>query len=125
VEAASSCDGSRSEYRARRRLPPARGSEIPSASSSWPPSPRCFAAFLLLQLSYLFGNAPARIGSGVTFAEYARRGFAELTTVATLCTLLVVLLERWAARGARAPWARLAAVAVILEVEQFGARPCT
>ena len=33
-----------------------------------------FAAFLLLQLSYLFGNAPARIGSGVTFAEYARRG---------------------------------------------------
>jgi hypothetical protein len=76
-----------------------------------------FAAFLLLQLSYLFGNAPARIGSGVTFAEYARRGFAELTTVATLCTLLVVLLERWAARGARERWAHLAAVAVILEVE--------
>ena len=76
-----------------------------------------FAAFLLLQLSYLFGNAPARIGSGVTFAEYARRGFAELTTVATLCTLLIVLLERWAARGARERWARLAAVAVIFEVE--------
>jgi hypothetical protein len=76
-----------------------------------------FAAFLLLQLSYLFGHAPTRIGSGVTFAEYARRGFAELTTVATLCTLLVVLLERWAARGARERWARLAAIAVILEVE--------
>jgi hypothetical protein len=76
-----------------------------------------FAAFLLLQVSYLFGNAPTRIGSGVTFAEYARRGFAELTTVATLCTLLVVLLERWAARGARERWAHLAAAAVILEVE--------
>ena len=37
--------------------------------------------------------------------------------MATLCTLLIVLLERWAARGARERWAHLAAVAVILEVE--------
>ncbi|HEY1356880.1 MAG TPA: DUF4153 domain-containing protein, partial [Thermoleophilaceae bacterium] len=40
-----------------------------------------FTTFLLLQLSYLFGNAPVVRGSGVTFSEYARRGFAELTTV--------------------------------------------
>ena len=76
-----------------------------------------FAAFLLLQLSYLFGNAPAVAGSGVTFSEYARRGFAELSTVATLCTILVVTLEHWAARGPRERWARFLAVAVVVEVE--------
>jgi hypothetical protein len=60
-----------------------------------------FAAFLGLQLSYLFGNAPARVGSGVTFAEYARRGFAELSVVASLYTLLILWLERGPRRGAR------------------------
>src|SRR5262245_53511593 len=60
-----------------------------------------FAAFLGLQLSYLFGNAPAHVGSGVTFAEYARRGFAELSVVADLCTLLILWLERGPRRSAR------------------------
>lgn len=76
-----------------------------------------FAAFLLLQLSYLFGNAPVVRGSGVTFSEYARRGFAELATVATLCTILLAGLEHWAARGSRERWTRIAAVAVVIEVE--------
>ena len=76
-----------------------------------------FAAFLLLQLSYLFGNAPVVTGSGVTFSEYARQGFAELSTVATLCTILLVALEHWAARGPRERWARLLAIAVVVEVE--------
>lgn len=58
-----------------------------------------FVAFEGLQLSYLFGNAPALAGSGITFAEYARRGFAELTVVASLCTLLILGLERDARRG--------------------------
>jgi Domain of unknown function (DUF4153) len=60
-----------------------------------------FTAFLLLQLSYLFGNAPVIRGSGVTFSEYAREGFAELTTVATLCTILLAGLDHWAERGPR------------------------
>jgi len=76
-----------------------------------------FGAFLLLQLSYLFGNAPVIPGSGVTFAEYARRGFAELTTVATLCTILLAALDHWAARGPREGWTRIAAVAVVGQVE--------
>lgn len=76
-----------------------------------------FAAFLLLQLSYLFGNAPVIAGSGVTFSEYARRGFAELSTVATLGTILLVTLEHWAARGPRARWTRVLAVAVVVEIE--------
>jgi len=76
-----------------------------------------FSTFLLLQLSYLFGNAPVIRGSGVTFSEYARQGFAELTTVATLCTILLVALDHWAARGPRERWARVAAVAVVGELE--------
>ena len=76
-----------------------------------------FTAFLLLQLSYLFGNTPVTIGSGVTFSEYARRGFAELTTVATLAALLLVVLDRWAARGPRERWTCTMAIAVVVEVE--------
>lgn len=76
-----------------------------------------FTTFLRLQLSYLFGSAPVVRGSGVTFSEYARRGFAELTTVATLCTILLVALDHWAARGSRDRWARVAAVAVVVQVE--------
>ena len=76
-----------------------------------------FSAFLVLQLSYLFGNAPGVPGSGVTFAEYARRGFAELTMVASLCTILLAALDYWAARGPREGWTCVAAVAVVGQVE--------
>jgi hypothetical protein len=53
----------------------------------------------------------------VTFSEYARQGFAELTTVATLCTIVLVALDHWAARGPREGWTRIAAVAVVGQVE--------
>jgi hypothetical protein len=52
-----------------------------------------FGCFLLLQLSYLFGNAPAEQGTGITFAEYARRGFFELTFVATACGVLLTVMR--------------------------------
>jgi Domain of unknown function (DUF4173) len=58
-----------------------------------------FGLFLALQLSYLFGDPAAAVGSGVTYAEYARRGFAELSTAATLCVLLVLASGRWSASG--------------------------
>ncbi len=73
-----------------------------------------FAAFEGLQISYLFGNAPALVGSGITFAEYARRGFAELTVVASLCTLLILGLERGARRGSRERAVRALALALIV-----------
>jgi hypothetical protein len=76
-----------------------------------------FTTFLLLQLSYIFGNAPVTRGSGVTFAEYARQGFAELTAVATLCTILLVVLDRWAVRGPREWWTHAVALVVVIEVE--------
>jgi hypothetical protein len=44
-----------------------------------------FTLFLTLQLTYLFGDVARVRGSGISYAEWARRGFAELTVVATLC----------------------------------------
>jgi hypothetical protein len=74
-----------------------------------------FAVFLFLQLSYLFGNAPAVSGSGVTFAEYARRGFNELTIVATLCALLVIALDGRARGGDGERAVRVVAIALVAE----------
>jgi hypothetical protein len=51
--------------------------------------------FLFIQLSYLFGNVPSVAGSGMTFAEYAQRGFGELTIVATLSIALIIVSERY------------------------------
>jgi Domain of unknown function (DUF4173) len=53
-----------------------------------------FGAFLSVQLAYLFGGA-ARVLSvpGLTYAEYARRGFAELVTVAVLTLALILGLQ--------------------------------
>lgn len=49
-----------------------------------------FTLFLTLQLSYLFGDVARTQGSGVSYAEWARRGFAELTVVATLCAGVIM-----------------------------------
>jgi hypothetical protein len=50
--------------------------------------------FVVLQISYLFGTIPSVAGSGITFAEYAHRGFAELTVAATGVSLLIVAVHR-------------------------------
>jgi hypothetical protein len=51
-----------------------------------------FTLFLTLQLSYLFGDAARVQGSDLSYAEWARRGFAELTVVATLCGGVIMTL---------------------------------
>lgn len=54
-----------------------------------------FWLFLAVQLGYLFGDLPRVPASGVTFAEYAHRGFGELTVVATASAGLILLSERY------------------------------
>jgi hypothetical protein len=49
--------------------------------------------FVLLQVSYLFHPPPSAVGSGVTFAEYARKGFAELSLAVTLVGGTILILE--------------------------------
>jgi hypothetical protein len=54
-----------------------------------------FGSFLLVQAEYLFGGG-ARVQAipGLTYAEYARRGFGELVTVATLTLTLALIWQR-------------------------------
>ena len=56
--------------------------------------------FVLLQLSYLFYSPASAVGSGVTFAEHARRGFAELSIAVTLVGGIILGLEATRPRGA-------------------------
>ena len=60
-----------------------------------------FTLFLTLQVSYLFGDAARVQGSDLSYAEWARRGFAELTVVATLCGAVIMTLALIAPAGAR------------------------
>ena len=57
-----------------------------------------FLAFVAIQVRYLFGGA-ARVATtaGLTYAEYARRGFFELVTVTALA-LPLLLLAHWLLR---------------------------
>lgn len=52
-----------------------------------------FAAFVILQAAYLFGGLDTLAESGLTYAEYARRGFFELLAVAFLVGGLVLGAE--------------------------------
>ncbi|WP_420630598.1 DUF4153 domain-containing protein [Candidatus Leptofilum sp.] len=65
-----------------------------------------FAAFVSIQFTYLFGGAANVTEAGYTFADYARRGFFELLTVAIL-TMLLVLGLNWLSRRANKRQIRL------------------
>jgi hypothetical protein len=58
-----------------------------------------FAAFVLVQLSYLFGNVATVLGAGVTFSDYAREGYFQLVAVVVLAGGLLIVAE--AAGGRR------------------------
>ncbi|HEX9606375.1 MAG TPA: DUF4173 domain-containing protein [Gemmatimonadaceae bacterium] len=49
--------------------------------------------FVLLQVSYFIQPPPVAVNSGVTFAEYARRGFGELSFAATIVGAMILVLE--------------------------------
>jgi hypothetical protein len=51
------------------------------------------ALFIVLQLTYLFHDVPGRAGSGLTYAEYAHRGYVELTIAAGIVIALVLAAE--------------------------------
>lgn len=72
--------------------------------------------FLAVQLGYLFGTLPETPASGVTFAEYARRGFGELSVVASASALLIVASERYGNDEGRERLLRLVTFAVIAAV---------
>ena len=58
-----------------------------------------FLVFVLVQVRYLFGGAERVLTTaGLTYAEYARRGFFELVTVTAL-VLPTLLLAHWLLRA--------------------------
>jgi hypothetical protein len=55
-----------------------------------------FLAFVAVQFRYLFGGADlVREVTGLSYAEYARRGFFELVAVAALSLPLLLLADWW------------------------------
>ncbi|HEX8143904.1 MAG TPA: DUF4173 domain-containing protein [Pyrinomonadaceae bacterium] len=57
-----------------------------------------FLSFVVVQLKYFFGGAAlVQASTGLTYAEYARRGFFELVTVAAL-VLPLLLAAHWLLR---------------------------
>jgi len=53
-----------------------------------------FLAFVLVQIRYFFGGAaPVQATTGLTYAEYARRGFFQLLDVAALVLPLLLLVH--------------------------------
>jgi hypothetical protein len=57
-----------------------------------------FLAFVAVQFAYLFGGLTTVAGEGWNYAEYARRGFFELVTVACITLALVLGLHTLAGR---------------------------
>lgn len=52
-----------------------------------------FAVFVVLQAAYLFGGLDTLAASGLTYSEYARRGFFELIAVAVLAGVVLLALD--------------------------------
>lgn len=79
-----------------------------------------FVTFIVIQSAYLFGGeARVLATTGLTYAEYARRGFFELVTVAFLL-LPLLLLALWLVRDAPAPGRlRIRVLAAALQLLAF------
>jgi len=58
-------------------------------------------AFVGLQVAYLFGGLDTLVAAGMTYSDYARRGFFELVAAACLAGAVVVALETTVARRTR------------------------
>ena len=52
-----------------------------------------FLAFVVVQSAYLFGGGETLAATGLTYAEYARRGFFELVAVGALVVAVVLGLD--------------------------------
>ena len=57
--------------------------------------------FVGLQIAYLFGGQNTLVAAGMTYSDYARRGFFELVAAACLAGAVAVVLEATVARRSR------------------------
>ncbi len=73
-------------------------------------------AFVGLQVAYLFGGLDTLDAAGITYAQYARRGFFELVAAACLASTVVVVLEATVERRTRPYLAALVALIALTAV---------
>ena len=74
-----------------------------------------FAAFVAVQVRYLFGGASVLDVVDLTYSEYARRGFFEMVAVAVLVVVLVAVADWFVDRSdGKAKLVDLAAVVLVL-----------
>ena len=66
--------------------------------------------FVVLQIAYLFGGQSTLVAAGMTYSDYARRGFFELVAAACLAGGVVVALETTVERRSRPYLAALLAL---------------
>ena len=67
-------------------------------------------SFVGLQIAYLFGGLDTLEAAGITYAQYARRGFFELVAAAVLAGTVVAVLEATVQRRTRTYVAALVAL---------------
>jgi Domain of unknown function (DUF4173) len=76
-----------------------------------------FLIFLLVQATYLFGGSDRVLSTGLTYAEYARRGFFELIAVATISMAMLLVLKKTALLPAARDTRRFAWLSAFLVAE--------
>jgi len=75
-----------------------------------------FWLFIIVQITYLFGNVPSVRGSGWSFADYAQHGFGEITAVATLSVILIVVTEKFGRADGSAATIKALTLAMLVSV---------
>lgn len=77
-----------------------------------------FLVFLLIQATYLFGGKTNISEQGFTYAEYARRGFFELITVALISLFLLFIFEKHVTRKreTHALWFKILSTSMVLQI---------
>ncbi len=76
-----------------------------------------FAVFLIFQIAYLFGGVINISQSTFTYAEYARKGFWELLTVAFFTLLILLIMDRYTRfKGPRVGWFTVPSLVLIGEI---------
>jgi hypothetical protein len=74
-----------------------------------------FALFIVFQVRYLFGGSQlVEVTPGLTYAEYARRGFFELVAVAALALPMLLVGDWLLGENSRSGFRRLAWLSVLL-----------
>lgn len=58
-----------------------------------------FLMFVFIQITYLFGGQASIAAQGFTYAEYARKGFFELLTVAVIAFVILQATEKYTTKG--------------------------